>query len=119
MHYPSGTFVRYHREMDEIGTRTCALKFFEYIAGNEINLRMLLCRSGFSRDVGAGLVPALFFGHVMIAPEGAPTGVVEDKQCRSGFSRDFFMGADHNLLTEGPLPLLGRGEYGVVLIYLR
>ena len=77
------------------------------------------CRSGFNHDVGAGLVPALFFGHVMIAPEGAPTGVVEDKQCRSGFSRDFFMGADHNLLTEGPLPLLGRGEYGVVLIYLR
>jgi hypothetical protein len=29
------------------------------------------------------------------------------------------MGADKNLLTEGPLPLLGRGEYGVVMIYLR
>ena len=55
----------------------------------------------------------------MIAPEGAPTGVVEDARCRSGFSRDIFMGADKSPLTEGPLPLLGRGEYGVVLIYLR
>jgi hypothetical protein len=54
MHYPSGTFVRHHREMDEIGTRTCALKFFECIAGTEINLRMLFCRSGFSRDLFMG-----------------------------------------------------------------
>ena len=43
----------------------------------------------------------------MIAPEGAPTGVVEDARCRSGFSRDIFMGADKNPLTEGPLPLAG------------
>ena len=76
MHYPSGTFVRHHREMDEIGTRTCALKFFKCIAGTEINLRMLLCRSGFSRDVGAGLVPAFFVCVAMIAPEGAPTGEI-------------------------------------------
>ena len=29
------------------------------------------------------------------------------------------MGADHSPLTEDPLPLEGRGECGVVLIYLR
>ena len=39
------------------------------------------CRSG-------SCVCPFLFCHVMIAPEGAPTGVVEDTRCRSGFSRD-------------------------------
>ena len=52
---------------------------------------------------------------VMIAPEGPPTGVVEDTRCRSGFSRDLFMGADNGPLTEGLLPLTGaRGMCGLI-----
>ena len=39
-------------------------------------IRQGFCRSGFSRDVGAGLVPALFVCVGMIAPEGAPTGEI-------------------------------------------
>jgi len=36
----------------------------------------VICRSGFSRDVGAGLVPALFVCVGMIAAEAAPTGEI-------------------------------------------
>jgi hypothetical protein len=39
-------------------------------------IRAFICRSGFSRDVGAGLVPAFFVCHVMIAAEAAPTGEI-------------------------------------------
>jgi len=39
-------------------------------------IRAFICRSGFSRDVGAGLVPALFVCVGMIAAEAAPTGEI-------------------------------------------
>ena len=41
-------------------------------------IRQGFCRSGFSRDVGAGLVPALFVCVGMIAAEAAPTAGVVD-----------------------------------------
>jgi hypothetical protein len=64
---------------------------------------------------GGPCVCPFLFGHVMIAPEGAPTGMVEDTRCRSGFSRDLFMGSDNGPLTEGPLPLAGaRGICGLI-----